>query len=51
MASKRDLALKLLCSAQDDQAATVALLDVSSVSDTRCTVTPAGKAIQFLPHS
>lgn len=33
MASADDLALKLLRSAQDDQAATVALLDVSSVSD------------------
>lgn len=33
MASTSDLAVKLLRSAQDDQAATVALLDVSSVSD------------------
>jgi hypothetical protein len=33
MASAQDLALKLLRRAEDDQAATVALLDVSSVSD------------------
>lgn len=33
MASQQDLARKLLRRAKDDQAATVALLDVSSVSD------------------